>query len=129
MYPRIKKYKQQDLFDNSLIMPIGKKTHAIGLLRLVHWAFVYGVSECSIKGYGRKFRLYVKYDNGFRFHSRWIVTNDKVMDIYVEPLVLQYAYRIMLNLYWKNHGEKISAWLIPSLVQKLYRCLKKSRIH
>lgn len=131
MYPKIKKYKQQDLFDNSLIMPVGKKCHAIGLQRLVQWSFVYGVSECSIKGCGRRFRLYVKYGNGCKFHSRWIVSRHRVMDFagYEEPPVLVYAYRIMLALYWMNYGEKIPCWLIPSLVQKLCRSLKKSRIH
>lgn len=129
MYSKVKKLKQQDLFDNSLSMPVGKKCHAIGLLRLVQWAFVFGVSEFALRGFKQKFRLYVTFSNGRKFHSRWLVSKNSFYGSFIEPIPLVEAYFVMKLLYWKNHGEKIFDEYISFKVQRLCRYLKKSRIH
>lgn len=132
MYPKIKKYKQQNLFNNKLTMPEkGRYFHVASVLMLANWGRNYGVknvSMCSKDG-GLTFKVFVEFQNGRKWHSRCIPNrgkNDTALALY------RYLFALSEASVWPliNVGNYVNYQrILQDRFRRLKKLLKKSDIH
>lgn len=132
MYPKIKKYKQQNLFNNKLTMPEkGRYFHVASVLMLANWGRNYGVKNVSMrsKDGGLTFKVFVEFQNGCKWHSRCIPNrgkNDTALALY------RYLFALSEASVWPliNVGNYVNYQrILQDRFRRLKKLLKKSDIH
>lgn len=132
MYPKIKKYKQQDLFDDNkfLMPPKGRYFHYASVLMLANWGRIYGVKNVSMRSRdsGKTFKVFVEFENGRKWHTRSIPNrgkNDTAMALYRYLLVLSESAIWCLS----PSGYQFYLNASQTRFKQLKKLLKKSDIH
>lgn len=65
-------YKQLDLFKDSSSMPERRRTfYCVSIYRLIEWGLMYGVKSVKFKNRGNKMKVFIVFNNGRKFHTRF----------------------------------------------------------